>query len=135
MELKEVDGETLLEAERGWWCICGVGQHLILSPNLSKRRKPRKCSPDSAKRPGRPALRMEKEAATDLPAAATEPHEEMSTPESGREQACPQRDPSVHRHLVNPNICRAVSERLQFFPRGHGVRFRAWCYQQVPPCF
>lgn len=89
MELKEVDGEPLLEAERGWWYICGGGQPLILGPNLSKRRKPRKCSPDSVKRPGRPALQMEKEAATDLPTVATEPNEELNAPESGREQACP----------------------------------------------
>lgn len=50
--------------------------------------------------------------------------------ESRREQACPQRAPSVHYSLsVNlNNICRAVSERLQFFPRGLGVRFRACCH-------
>ena len=57
--------------------MCGSGPLLILNPNLSEKRKPKKYSPDSVKRPGKPTLQIGKEAAPNLPAVATEAKEEI----------------------------------------------------------
>lgn len=115
--------------------VCGGGQLPVLSPNLSKQQQPRKYSPDPVKRPEKPALQMGEEAAPNLPAAAAEANEETNKDglrEGERTDVSPKGPQCSRNTAVNSNICRAVSERLQFFPRGHGVRFRAWCHRQVP---
>ena len=58
--------------------VCGSGQLQFLPPNLGKRRKARKCSPDPVKRRKEPALQMGKESVPNLPALATDPSEEIN---------------------------------------------------------
>ena len=55
-----------------WWSTS------ILPPNLSKRRKPRKYTPDLVKRRKEPTLQMGKDSAPNLPTLATEPNEDIN---------------------------------------------------------
>lgn len=67
-------GNAWRQKEDGvWWWWTSVP-----SPNLSKRRKARKCRRDPVKRRKEPALQMGKESVPNLPALATAPSEEIN---------------------------------------------------------